>query len=585
LAPALLALAQICHAQDLLVTPSSGPAGGVITITGKGFGVTAGTVTFQGIRVKPESWSDSEIEVISPNACASLPVLLTVEVKNKAGEVKGTAAFTESPPQLMPSSGPGGTTLKIMGPRFGSLKGNVTFGKIAIDPANIKSWTDGEVDVVVPNADANQDVSLKIEIIDFSGKTAYSGLFIETPTEHAKQIPLVCASDKGNKEPVSCKGKIIEITVAKPKELYSNVASAIVQLREGRFGFPADIVAGAFDLAPPKSSFSFRPWRFRKLSLIGELQSVKDLGPIQGSVPTLVTADVFGKRPQIFPSEYVRALFLTQLFPEKVEIVKSRQKAQLLTSPLYIILDSNYVDEAKMSLQNLANQDDHDSIDLAQAAVSSRSNDQSPRLIQASLHTDAQAGQGSSPKKGSSVQIAEWFPQISVEKLSVQMEVVGNHWKCGPWEDANGSPLNPIPSRLKEVGSEGGCVLNIQIDMSHEIGRVYKYITIAGWFSDPFACWPADYPPKAEAGVSVPRCGTGQLRWGIEENRISHSTKAPTFQLAVPYFDLKTPPKIMLGLAGVLNLNFISPRDKSCWCSPKACDGQEQDRCIVGLDR
>jgi hypothetical protein len=569
----------------------------MIKITGGSFGADPGSVSFQGIGVKPESWSDDEIEVIPPNAGAKLAVLLKVDVKNKADKVIGTTVFTETPPRFIPSSGPAGTILKIIGPGFGNLRGKVTIGDIAVDPTDISSWADGEVDVVVPNAGAPFKTYMPIEVIDPNGNRKDFGLFVETPNERVKQIPLLCPSDMGNKEPVPCKGPIAEITVAAPKDVYSNIADAIVQFEKGKFGFPADLVASAFGLAPAKSSFSFLPLKFKGYSLGGELQFVKQGGRIQGPLPGLVIYNVLGKRPQILPAEFVRALFLTQLFPEKVKIVKSHPKTRLLTSPHYMILDGDFVTQATTSLQNLASSDMQHETDLASPVGSSRSINNSPHLIRASFRADGLTGSGPNPKSSDSVIIADWFPQIRVEELSVKMGVDGNHWECGPWRDADEEPLNPIPGRLKKVGPEGGCVLNIKIDMQDEIERVYKHLTIAGrWFSDPFACAPADYPvskaepvpPKAETGVSAPLCWSGQMRWEINEDRLSHSSGPPRFQLAVPYFDPKTLPKIMLGLAGVLNVNFIEPRDKSCWCSPQDCGGAEdldRKRCESDLDR
>jgi hypothetical protein len=62
------------------VSPASGPAGTVVTITGANLGATQGksTVTFNGTPSTPTSWSDTSIVVPVPQGATSGHIVVTV---------------------------------------------------------------------------------------------------------------------------------------------------------------------------------------------------------------------------------------------------------------------------------------------------------------------------------------------------------------------------------------------------------------------------------------------------------------------------------------------------------------------------
>ena len=62
------------------LTPSSGPGGRVVVISGEGFGPSPGssTVTFNGVPAQPSSWSDSAVSVPVPAGATSGPVIVKV---------------------------------------------------------------------------------------------------------------------------------------------------------------------------------------------------------------------------------------------------------------------------------------------------------------------------------------------------------------------------------------------------------------------------------------------------------------------------------------------------------------------------
>jgi hypothetical protein len=75
-------------------TPTSGPAGTVVTLSGINFGVTQGTstVTFNGVTASPTSWSDTTIVVPVPTGATNGDMVVTV-----AGVSSGSLPFTVHP--------------------------------------------------------------------------------------------------------------------------------------------------------------------------------------------------------------------------------------------------------------------------------------------------------------------------------------------------------------------------------------------------------------------------------------------------------------------------------------------------------
>jgi hypothetical protein len=133
------------------LSPTSGPAGTLVTITGTNFGATQGssTVTFNGTSVgtvTPASNWSSSITVAVPTGATSGNVVVTVN-----GLASNGASFTvtvaPSISGLSPNSGPVGTSVTITGTNFGSTQGTstVTFNGTAAMPT---SW--GATSIVAP---------------------------------------------------------------------------------------------------------------------------------------------------------------------------------------------------------------------------------------------------------------------------------------------------------------------------------------------------------------------------------------------------------------------------------------------------
>jgi YD repeat-containing protein len=130
------------------LSPTSGGAGTVVTITGSGFGSSQGssTLTFNGVPATPSSWSNSSISAVVPTGATSGLVLLSV-----GGISSNGVPFTISPSiaNLVPTSGPVGTSVTILGAGFGAIQGSntITFGGIA---ATVSNWSPNQILASVP---------------------------------------------------------------------------------------------------------------------------------------------------------------------------------------------------------------------------------------------------------------------------------------------------------------------------------------------------------------------------------------------------------------------------------------------------
>jgi len=83
--------------KSLKISPSSGPGGTEVTITGLKFPSPKGSVTF-GTQVGVDvTWTETEIKVKAPSVGPTKNLLWNVVVKDQSGAVIGVASFTETP--------------------------------------------------------------------------------------------------------------------------------------------------------------------------------------------------------------------------------------------------------------------------------------------------------------------------------------------------------------------------------------------------------------------------------------------------------------------------------------------------------
>lgn len=133
------------------LSPTSGPVGTSVTISGANFGSTQGTstVTFNGTTATPTSWSASSIVAPVPTGATTGSVAVTV-----GGVATNSVSFavTTSAPSiatLNPTSGAIGTSVTITGTNFGSTQGTSTV-KFNGTIATPTSWSTTSIVAPVP---------------------------------------------------------------------------------------------------------------------------------------------------------------------------------------------------------------------------------------------------------------------------------------------------------------------------------------------------------------------------------------------------------------------------------------------------
>jgi hypothetical protein len=142
------------------LSPTSGPTGTSVTITGTNFGGTQGTstVAFNGAAATPTSWSATSIVVPVPQAGTIGNVIVTVSGVNSNG-----ISFTVTPTitSLSPTSGGVGSSVTITGTGFGATQGTstVTFNGTT---ATTTSWSTSSIVATVPTGTTTGNVVVTV---------------------------------------------------------------------------------------------------------------------------------------------------------------------------------------------------------------------------------------------------------------------------------------------------------------------------------------------------------------------------------------------------------------------------------------
>jgi RHS repeat-associated protein len=157
------------------LSPTSGPVGTAVTITGTNFGATQGasTVTFAGTTATPTNWNATSITVPVPNGATTGNVVVTVD-----GGASNVVGFTVTPSLsitgLSPSSGMVGTLVTIAGTLFGATQGPSTIALNTVS-ATVVSWSDTTIVAVVPAGVSSGPFSITV-----NAQVATSPSFIVT---------------------------------------------------------------------------------------------------------------------------------------------------------------------------------------------------------------------------------------------------------------------------------------------------------------------------------------------------------------------------------------------------------------------
>lgn len=151
------------------LSPSSGPQGGRITITGTNFGASQGTSTvkFNGTAATASAWSTTSIQAVVPSGATSGNVTVTV-----AGMVSNGVAFTVTPAPsitgLTPVSAPVGGTITISGANFGGTQGTSAV-KLNGTVWSVSSWSNTSVNAVVPAGATSGSVTITVAAVASNG--------------------------------------------------------------------------------------------------------------------------------------------------------------------------------------------------------------------------------------------------------------------------------------------------------------------------------------------------------------------------------------------------------------------------------
>lgn len=132
------------------ISPTSGPAGTAVTISGVNFGSTQGTstVTFNGTGGTPTSWTSTSIVVPVPGGATTGNVVVTTTNGTSSG-VSFTVFQVPSIANLSASSATIGSLLTITGTNFGSSQASstVTLNGVGVVPT---SWSSTSIALLVP---------------------------------------------------------------------------------------------------------------------------------------------------------------------------------------------------------------------------------------------------------------------------------------------------------------------------------------------------------------------------------------------------------------------------------------------------
>src|SRR5262249_17949744 len=142
--------------------PPSAPVGGYVVLSGSGFteaAVAGSSVQFNGVTATSiTNWSNTSITVGVPSGATSGPITVTTHGVTNTG-----ARFTVRQPVsisgISPTSGPAGTIVTISGSGFGSQQSSSTVIFNGLPAASITSWSDTQIQAVVPQFGTSGPVS------------------------------------------------------------------------------------------------------------------------------------------------------------------------------------------------------------------------------------------------------------------------------------------------------------------------------------------------------------------------------------------------------------------------------------------
>jgi hypothetical protein len=149
------------------LSPTSGTPGGLVTISGSGFGATQGQgVNFNGISASIISWSDTSITVTVPIGAMTGNVTVTVSTILTSNGVSFTVPLIIT--GLSTNAGPVGAAVRIIGTGFGATQGSsaVSFNGT---PAMAASWSTSSITVTVPSGATTGNILVTVSGANTNG--------------------------------------------------------------------------------------------------------------------------------------------------------------------------------------------------------------------------------------------------------------------------------------------------------------------------------------------------------------------------------------------------------------------------------
>ena|GEM_PF-2193313 len=164
------------------MSPSTGPIGIPITITGSGFGARMGSTTRVWVGVSTatvSSWTDTKIMAKVPGFALGTYEVAIERIQGEYEDRVAVGSFTVTPiivSSFAPSSGPIGMPITLQGPGFGPRDGNWTQILFAGTTVPITSWLDARVTFDAPGGFGNGAQSIVLRRTTTDG-----GLMESTP--------------------------------------------------------------------------------------------------------------------------------------------------------------------------------------------------------------------------------------------------------------------------------------------------------------------------------------------------------------------------------------------------------------------
>jgi hypothetical protein len=135
------------------LSPSVGPVGTSIAISGTSFGATQGssTVTFNGVTATTVGpWSDTSITAVVPVGATTGNVVVTAASGIASNGISFTVVPAPGITSLTPSSGTIGSSVVIAGSGFGTTQGTSTVKFNGVTATTVGPWSDTSITAVVP---------------------------------------------------------------------------------------------------------------------------------------------------------------------------------------------------------------------------------------------------------------------------------------------------------------------------------------------------------------------------------------------------------------------------------------------------